>query len=284
MTVRSALDEFSRRLAASGVDSPMYEVRLMFETFFGMTRLRLTDERERQLSEKEEACLISAVERRCKGEPIQYILGKWEFMDREYFVGAGVLIPRDDTEVCVRTCLDDLKKRQSPRVLELCAGTGIIAVTLAKQIPDCTVTAIEKEPAAFEYLKKNIAYHGADNVKALSGDIFLCCDDFEDGSFDAIVSNPPYIETGALPALQREVQFEPETALDGGADGLDFYRCIAGKWGRKLRSGGSMTLEIGEDQARAVTELLVKNGFRNVVTVKDIQELDRVIFGTFMRV
>ena len=85
MTVRSALDEFSRRLAASGVDSPMYEVRLMFETFFVMTRLRLTDERERQLSEKEEACLISAVERRCKGEPIQYILGKWEFMDREYF-------------------------------------------------------------------------------------------------------------------------------------------------------------------------------------------------------
>ena len=177
-------------------------------------------------------------------------------------------------------CLDDLKKRISPNVLELCSGTGIIAVTIAKQLPTCTVTAIEKEKAAFEYLEKNIAYHRADNVKALSGDIFLCYDDFEDMSFDALVSNPPYIETDVVPTLQREVQFEPETALDGGSDGLDFYRCIAEKWSRKLRHGGSITLEIGESQAQAVTEILLENGFRNIMTVKDIQGLDRVIYGT----
>ena len=280
MTVRNALNGFIRKLEASGVESAEYELRLMFEEFFGMTRLRLTEERDRQLSEKEAACLVSAVERRCKGEPLQYILGRWEFMDRDYFVGKGVLIPRDDTEVCVRTCLDDLKKRISPNVLELCSGTGIIAVTIAKQLPTCTVTAIEKEKAAFEYLEKNIAYHRADNVKALSGDIFLCYDDFEDMSFDALVSNPPYIETDVVPTLQREVQFEPETALDGGSDGLDFYRCIAEKWSRKLRHGGSITLEIGESQAQAVTEILLENGFRNIMTVKDIQGLDRVIYGT----
>ncbi|MBQ9461558.1 MAG: peptide chain release factor N(5)-glutamine methyltransferase [Clostridia bacterium] len=280
MTVRAAFDELCKKLEASGVESPGYEVRLMFEEFFGMTRFRMNEERDRQLSQKEKSCLSAAAERRCKGEPLQYILGKWDFMDRKYFVGHGVLIPRDDTEVCVRTCLDDLRKRTSPKVLELCAGTGIIAVTLAKQVPGCTVTAVEKEKAAFEYLEKNIAYHKADNVRAFSGDIFLCCNEFEDMSFDALVSNPPYIETNVVPTLQREVQFEPETALDGGSDGLDFYRCIARKWSKKLRSGGSITLEIGESQAKAVTDLLLENGFRDVVTVKDIQELDRVIYGT----
>ena len=280
MTVGSAFAMTVQRLRETGADPSGYEARLMFEGLFGMTRLSMTDERDRELSADEEGSLSAAVERRCAGEPLQYILGKWEFMDREYFVGPGVLIPRDDTEVCVRTCIDDLKKRRSPRVLELCSGTGIIAVTIAKQAEGCAVYAVEKEAAAFEYLKKNIAYHGADNVRAVFGDIFLCCDEFEDESFDALVSNPPYIETDVIPALMREVHYEPETALDGGADGLDFYRCIAERWSVKLRRGGSITLEIGETQAQAVTELLEANGLENIIVIKDIQELDRVIYGT----
>ncbi len=280
MTVRDALTMTVSRLRERGNDSPEYEARLMFEGLFGLDRFRMTEERDRELCHEEEETLLSAIERRGRGEPLQYILGKWEFMGGEYLVGRGVLIPRDDTEVCVRECIEEIRGIKNPKVLELCSGSGIIAITLSELVRGCTVIAIEKESKAYEYLEKNIACHGAAGVRALQGDIFLCYDKFEDESFDALISNPPYIEREVIPTLQREVQFEPETALDGGTDGLDFYRCIAEKWAVKLRSGGTISLEIGESQAQAVTKLLRAQGFCNIRTVKDIQCLDRVIIGT----
>ena len=279
MTVRQAMERYASMLAKAGIDAPQYEARLLFDGLAGLDRLRLMEQRSRELTETEEKTMTAAVNRRCSGEPIQYILGKWEFMGREYLVGEGVLIPRDDTEVCVRACLDGLRGRKSPEVLELCSGSGIIAVTVAKNIQDSRVTAVEKEEAAFRWLEKNIAYNRAENVNALAGDIFLCYDGFADGSFDALVSNPPYIEASVVPTLQREVLHEPKTALDGGADGLDFYRCIAEKWSGKLRAGGCISLEIGETQSAAVTKLLDENGFVCIRTHKDIQGLDRAVSG-----
>ena len=221
-----------------------------------------------------------AVKKRREGYPLQYIIGKWSFMGNDFIVGEGVLIPRDDTEVAVNECFSAVKNIRRAKILDLCSGSGIIAVTLAKLLPDAEITALELEDRAFGFLEKNIILNKADNVRALKGDIFRAFSCIEDKSFDAIISNPPYIKSGEISALQKEVGFEPVSALDGGEDGLDFYRCIAENWLSKLKNGGSITLEIGEEQAEDVTGLLSEKCISDIRTVKDIQGLDRVIFGT----
>ena len=230
---------------------------------------------------KDERMLIEeAVKKRREGYPLQYIIGKWSFMGNDFIVGEGVLIPRDDTEVAVNECFSAVKNIRRAKILDLCSGSGIIAVTLAKLLPDAEITALELEDRAFGFLEKNILLNKADNVRALKGDIFRAFSCIEDKSFDAIISNPPYIKRGEISALQKEVGFEPVSALDGGEDGLDFYRCIAENWLSKLKNGGSITLEIGEEQAEDVTGLLSEKCISDIRTVKDIQGLDRVIFGT----
>ncbi len=281
MTIREAYSMTVKRLSAKDGDhAARSEARCLFEELFGLTRLKMYEQASRELSEEDEKKLLDAVEKRIQGVPLQYITGSWSFMGRNYLVGEGVLIPRDDTETAVVTFLERIKGRNVSRIADLCSGSGIIAITLAARLPSCSVTAIEKEEAAFAYLEKNISLNGAENVVPVRGDIFVCHKDIEDGSLDAIVSNPPYISTAELAELQTEVRFEPETALDGGEDGLDFYRCIAGKWLAKLKNGGIIVLEAGESQAEAVSSLLKSNGVDDIRVTKDIQGLDRVISGT----
>ena len=281
MTIREAYSMTVKRLSAKDGDhAACSEARCLFEELFGLTRLKMYEQASRELSEEDEKKLLDAVEKRIQGVPLQYITGSWSFMGRNYLVGEGVLIPRDDTETAVVTFLERIKGRNVSRIADLCSGSGIIAITLAARLPSCSVTAIEKEEAAFAYLEKNISLNGAENVVPVRGDIFVCHKDIEDGSLDAIVSNPPYISTAELAELQTEVRFEPETALDGGEDGLDFYRCIAGKWLAKLKNGGIIVLEAGESQAEAVSSLLKSNGVDDIRVTKDIQGLDRVISGT----
>ncbi len=281
MTIREAYSMTVKRLSAKDGDhAARSEARCLFEELFGLTRLKMYEQASRELSEEDEKKLLDAVEKRIQGVPLQYITGSWSFMGRNYLVGEGVLIPRDDTETAVVTFLERIKGRNVSRIADLCSGSGIIAITLAARLPLCSVTAIEKEEAAFAYLEKNISLNGAENVVPVRGDIFVCHKDIEDGSLDAIVSNPPYISTAELAELQTEVRFEPETALDGGEDGLDFYRCIAGKWLAKLKNGGIIVLEAGESQAEAVSSLLKSNGVDDIRVTKDIQGLDRVISGT----
>lgn len=281
MTIREAYSMTVKRLSAKDGDhAARSEARCLFEELFGLTRLKMYEQASRELSEEDEKKLLDAVEKRIQGVPLQYITGSWSFMGRNYLVGEGVLIPRDDTETAVVTFLERIKGRNVSRIADLCSGSGIIAITLAARLPSCSVNAIEKEEAAFAYLEKNISLNGAENVVPVRGDIFVCHKDIEDGSLDAIVSNPPYISTAELAELQTEVRFEPETALDGGEDGLDFYRCIAGKWLAKLKNGGIIVLEAGESQAEAVSSLLKSNGVDDIRVKKDIQGLDRVISGT----
>ena len=209
---------------------------------------------------------------------MQYATGKAYFMGREYFVGEGVLIPRDDTEVAVNECMKCMTGHE--RVIDLCSGSGIIAVTLAKEFPKAEIYAVELENRAFAYLEKNVKYHGA-NVNLVHDDIFN--ENCVEGEFDVIISNPPYICRNIIPDLQSEVRYEPKTALDGGDDGLDFYRCIADKWLKKLKQGGKIILEIGEEQAESVSNLLKVQGITKISVVKDIQDLDRVVFGTMKK-
>ncbi len=280
MTYREAYTYIRSRLEDAGIESVVFETRCILEELLGITRLTLAATPDKQLTTAEQDTIKAAVENRANGTPLQYIIGKWTFMDRDFFVGEGVLIPRDDTEVAVRACLDNIPEQCSGNIIDLCSGSGIIAVTIACERKNTNVTALELQDRAFEYLQKNIALNGADNASAVQGDIFTAFENYPDGFFDLIVSNPPYIETDVIPTLQKEVQREPKEALDGGADGLEFYRCIAGHWLRKLKSGGLIVLEIGETQAQEVSQLLEDNKVCDINIIKDIQGLDRVVFGT----
>lgn len=272
MTVRESFVRLQQTLTVS-------EARILMAELFGWDRLALSERARQPLTAEQEQQFRHILEQREQGVPLQYLLGHWTFMDRDYAVGEGVLIPRDDTEVAVRQALDFLRPIAAPKVIDLCAGSGIIALTIAQERPDAIVTAVEKEPAALSYLYRNVHTYG-DRVTVQDGDMFHCHTRTAEASLDLLVANPPYIRTEVLPTLQREVQREPVTALDGGQDGLRFYRCIAADWTKKLKAGGGIVLEIGEEQASAVTDLLSAHGIEHLQTIQDIQGLDRVVFGT----
>ena len=273
------LDKCAAECPEMSVDAA-FEARALMSELCGIDRMGLTTGGNEPVSEEAAAVLFGAARRRCEGEPLQYIIGRWTFMDREYYVGKGVLIPRDDTEVAVRECISALRERKNGRAVDLCSGSGIIAVTLAKELPYFSFDAVELCEPALLYLRRNIEHNNAENVRAVKGDIFTCSSLYEDGSLDAVISNPPYIERDEIPSLQKEISFEPVSALDGGEDGLDFYRCIAEDWTKKLRDGGVIVLEIGEAQAQAVKELLENNGICDIRIIQDIQGFDRAIIGT----
>ncbi|MGN1112766.1 MAG: N5-glutamine methyltransferase family protein, partial [Acutalibacteraceae bacterium] len=161
--------------------------------------------------------------------------------------------------------------------LDLCAGSGAISVAL-KKLAGADVTAVELSDKAFAYLKKNSEHNSAD-IRLIMDDIFECSKDFEDGFFDLIVSNPPYIKSDDIKTLQAEVQKEPAMALDGGKDGFDFYREIIKDWSRKLRKGGALAFELGEGQAEYVAELMKSEGFASIETSLDISGIERAIIG-----
>lgn len=224
----------------------------------------------KQESEAELLC-----SKRLSGEPLQYLLCEWEFYSLPFKVGHGVLIPRADTEILVEKALGYLKTRESADVVDLCSGSGCIAVSIAKNAPGCRVTAIEKSPDAYEYLKQNISLNHVE-VKPVLGDITTDVS----GKYDLIVSNPPYIKSNIIPSLQAEVHKEPMMALDGGDDGLFFYRVIEEKWTGHIKPGGKLMVEIGYDQAKQVCSIFESSGLADIQIIKDYSGNDRVIIGT----
>lgn len=210
------------------------------------------------------------IEFRCKGKPLQYVLGEWDFWKYTFRVGKGVLIPRPDTETLIENVLDICGKNnlKSPKILDLCSGSGCIAITLDKEIPYSEVWAVEKYDEAYEYLEENIRLNNS-AVKAVKADVLLpeTAGKFRD--FDIIVSNPPYLTAEEMQDLQKEVQAEPETALSGGKDGLDFYRKITGIWRNSLKTGGYICYEFGMNQHDDVAEILKSNNFINIKLTED---------------
>ena len=206
------------------------------------------------------------------GEPLQYVIGRWDFYESEFHVGRGVLIPRPETEELTELVIDNAKRLCSPVVFDLCSGSGCIGISIAKALPSSTVYCVEKSEEALQYLLKNA--ESISNVKVVKSDINY---QYDIKNADIIVSNPPYIKSSDLSTLQSEVQFEPSMALDGGADGLDFYRIIAEKWNSNLKENGMLFLEIGEDQGEAVYEILEKQGFKEIEVVKDMYGNNRMV-------
>ena len=226
--------------------------------------------RQNLASEKDIKKCEELAKKRNSGMPLYYILGKAEFYSNEFFVGEGVLVPRDDTEILVEKALERLKNIKAPKVLDLCSGSGAIAISIAKERPDASVDAVELYDEAYEYLQKNIKHNNVKNVTAIKGDALKFV-----GVYDLVVSNPPYIAEDEKESLSSEVLCEPKTALFAEENGLLFYRKIAENF--KKNNNFTLMFEIGYLQAKSVSIYLAENGYENIQTVKDYNDLDRVI-------
>ncbi len=272
------------------------EAKSIIEYVTGIDRKSLLTNGEVEITAFEQDKIDKIINKRENGYPLQYILGKWTFMDNEYFVGEGVLIPRDDTEVVVQSVIPYLKEIEkkakisrnnnitedsAPRIIDLCSGSGIIPVTLKRMFSDFQVHALELSQRALPYLKKNIESLAPDIILH-SGDLNELYRNFSDGYFDLIISNPPYIRHDQLSLLQKEVQEEPKIALDGGNDGLIFYRNILDKWSSKLKNRGMIAFELGENQFEAVKSLMENKNFCNINSYKDLGNTQRAINGTLL--
>lgn len=204
------------------------------------------------------------------GEPLQYIIGKWDFYESEFNVGEGVLIPRPETEELVELAILYAKKLDKPVIYDLCSGSGCIGISIARAVKNSSVVCIEKSEEAYKYLVSNSDKDK--NVKCILGDIN---DDFDLPMADIIISNPPYIKSSDILGLQSEVLREPVMALDGGNDGLYFYRIINDKWCSHLKSGGKLFLEIGNEQGEDIKKVLTS--FENITVKKDLSGNDRMV-------
>ncbi|WP_294663450.1 peptide chain release factor N(5)-glutamine methyltransferase [uncultured Ruminococcus sp.] len=282
MTVGEAYRKTKDILTEAGFEAPAFEALCLTEKVFGFNRLALITRGEETAATDEKLALLAELtEKRLNHEPLQYLIGKWSFMGIDLLVGEGVLVPRDDTEVVTSLCIDYLSCKESPNVIDLCAGSGAISLALEKYA-NCKVTAVELSDKAFSYLTQNIKLNNS-AVNALNGDIFECHKDIADNSLDLIVSNPPYIKTADIASLQKEVQHEPAMALDGGESGLDFYRRIVPLWKSKLKAGGALAFELGEGQYDEVSRILADNGFGGITESIDFGGIQRAIIGTLLQ-
>ncbi|MFO0754842.1 MAG: peptide chain release factor N(5)-glutamine methyltransferase, partial [Thermodesulfovibrionales bacterium] len=235
---------------------------------------------DRELSREEEEALSALAARRAEGEPLQYLLGSVEFYGLKIHVGRGVLIPRPETELLVEETIRLLANRQPPfSILDLCTGSGCIALSLAKRFPEAGVYGTDASEAAMVYSIQNALENNIRNVRFLLGDLF---GPVRGMRFECIISNPPYVSREEIRTLQREVRdFEPVEALDGGVDGLDFYRTIAKGAPRHLKDKGVLALEIGYGQAAEVEKILRKTGFHTINIVRDFSGIERIVTGAW---
>ncbi len=275
MKIRELYEKACSVLQNSGTENFRNEARWIFEAAFECGREYLIFNADSEANAEKEQIFLNMIERRANGIPVQYVIGSWDFYGESFFVGEGVLIPRPETELLVDFAIDYLKDTQNPIVFDLCAGSGCIGLSVAKNRPDATVVLIEKSPDAFEYLKKNIESFGCTNVRAVYGDVLGGFDSFELPQPDLVLSNPPYIETSDIDSLQSEVHYEPVMALDGGEDGMIFYNAIAEKW---LGCCSAVAVECGEGQADSIKNLF-SSIFANVYSVKDFNDIDRTVIG-----
>ena len=251
-----------------------FEALCIFDDLLGLTKGKILLS-EIQATEEQIKLVNDVICRRLNGEPLQYILGKWDFYDLTFEVGEGVLIPRPETEMLVDFALQKLKNIEKPVVYDLCAGTGCIGLTIARHRKDAIVYLLEKEDKAFEYLKKNKELLKLDNAILLQGDLFSY--DFSSlPNCDVLLSNPPYINSSEIQTLQKEVLKEPVTALDGGIDGLDFYRCIAKRCICKINKNGFCVFECGEQQSADIVEIL-QGKFSEKEVLFDFNNIDRIV-------
>lgn len=275
-TRRQWLAQAAHRLEQAGCEDAAFDARCLLEDMGGLGRGHVPD--DTVLTQPQAAALDTALMQREEGRPLQYILGEWDFLNLTLKVGEGVLIPRPDTEVLCETAAHRLAGVPHPRVLDLCAGSGCVGLGTASLYPQAQVTAVELSPDALPYLQENVKRYPQLQVTVQRGDVLRDWEQYPHG-VDAVLSNPPYIPTGELPGLMREVQREPRMALDGREDGLLFYRVIAAHWCALLCPGGFCAVEVGYNQAPAVEQLFRDAGLHEVESIADLAGIPRVVVG-----
>ncbi len=279
MTIGEIYHLGKSRLAQAGNESPAFDAACLMKLIFELDRQRLLLRSGEPAGDEKKEEYFQKIEERASGRPLQYIVGKWPFLDLELAVGEGVLIPREETELLVHTAAELLKKHPSPRIIDLCSGTGAVALGLASLLPDSKITAAELYEQACAFLARNCEETGYGNVAFLRLDILDPKSAERFSGLDGIVSNPPYVKEDELAGLQIEVKREPQTALAGGADGLDFYRAIARLWIPRLKPGGIAAVEIGEGQAEDVRVLFEQAGLSEIKIYRDFNGIERVVAG-----
>ena len=270
------------RLRRAGVEAAQLEARELVCYAADKTRDQLYRDMSLYVSAQLEKRVEELVQRRLGGEPVAYIIGEWEFYGIPLDISSDVLIPRADTEVLAeRGILRAKAAGEGGRVLDLCAGSGCVGLAIAAHVPECRVVLGELSEGALRVCKQNVRRNNLNarvtclSVDALEPPTSALWD------FDVVVCNPPYIPSGDIAGLDVSVKdYEPHMALDGGPDGLEFYRFIASKWKSAIRLGGALLFEVGIGQAPDVEEILAQNGFEQIQTTADTQGIWRVVEGT----
>ena len=269
------------RLRAAGVDSAQLEARELVCFALDKTKEQLLRDRGLYVTSAQEGQVEELIRRRLAGEPVAYLIGEWEFYGIPLDISRDVLVPRSDTEVLASLAIDLLQKAgEGARLLDLCAGSGCIGLAAAVHAPQSRVVLADWSEGALRICRQNVRRNGlnarvtcvrADAREAAPSALW---------DFDVIACNPPYIPSGDIDGLDADVKdYEPRMALDGGPDGLDFYRAIAGKWQSALRLGGTLLFEVGMGQAPAVEDILAQNGFTGINTYPDTRGIWRVVEG-----
>lgn len=256
---------FAQRLEVEGIENARFEA-IELLVCAGADRMTLYTDPTYELSTEVQRHAAEPLMRRVNGEPLQYIIGEWEFYGLPFKVGEGVLIPRQDTETLVETALEFLKARPPEQrlVLDLCAGTGCIGIALAK-LANCDVSCIELSGAAFGYLVRNIQLNDVEEwVKPICGDIFDSEIHRGLGNFDLITANPPYLTDLDMKKLQKEVLYEPKMALYGGSDGLDFYWLTVRSYTANVKVGGAIFLKSERGKLPRLTKFFPRAGLKRV--------------------
>lgn len=266
-------------LRGQGVEASAVEARIIVAGAAGKTTAQLVRDLRLYVGDGLAEKVEDMLSRRLRGEPVAYITGFWEFYGLPMEITRDVLIPRTDTEVLVETAVAALTGRKmDARILDLCSGSGCIGCALAEALPKSRVVLADISPEAMALARRNAERNGlSGRVNFLSADV-MKAPPMMTGSFDLIVSNPPYIPSVDIMTLDPSVRdYEPVWALDGGEDGLDFYRAILKNWKSVLRPGGNLMFEVGEDQAQAVKDLMLISGLHDAAGVFDTRGVERVV-------
>ena len=288
MTIQENLKKAIKLLKENNIQEPIMKARILLLFVLNKDKTYLIAHEEKSLNKRQEKYFEECINRLIQKEPLQHITGKQEFMKHEFIVSKDVLIPRQDTEILVEEVIDILEhkgtgslcfsktQRTCPLVLDLCTGSGIIAISLANYVENVEVWGVDVSEKALDIARKN----ANGNVYFIKSDLFNNID--INTKFDIIVSNPPYIKEAVWSALDEEVQKEPKIALDGGKDGLDFYRKIIVDGYKFLKPNGYLCLEIGYDQKKDVINLIKNTGkYDNIYSKKDLSGKDRIVICRF---
>lgn len=274
MTIKEMLSKGMIILKGNNIDSPKLKARLLLQYILKKPRQYLIVYDNEEVGKKEQWEYFVNIEKLANGVPLQHITHHQEFMKMDFYVNENVLIPRPDTEILVEEAIKIAKKMNQPKILDLCTGSGAIAISIAKNVPDAEVYAIDISQKALDVANKNAKELDA-KVKFIKSNLFNKIDKMK---FDIIVSNPPYIKKDVISCLSKEVQKEPELALDGGIDGLDFFRKITEQAIDYLKLGSYLCFEIGYDQKDEVLDIIKKQEhYSNIYCKKDLGGNDRVI-------